>query len=213
MSEIVFPKNHERAIQMAAYMKNQFVFAGVQATERKQLSKELVQSSKQLNFSELFDLICVYYKKEEREYHYVAIELAIENVQRMSLAEVLKFKPFVTEKAWWDSVDSWRKFFGLWCIRHLEEMPMIFAAFYGDENFWNRRIAINLQLLFKKKTDTELLKKAIIYDRTTEEFFIQKAIGWSLRQHSKTDPEWVRQFIQNNQLSQLAVREGSKYLS
>ncbi|GGC92082.1 hypothetical protein GCM10011573_22080 [Enterococcus wangshanyuanii] len=56
------------------------------------------------------------------------------------------------------------------------------------------------------------MKKAIIYDKTTDEFFIQKAIGWSLRQHSKIDPQWVQELIATMELSPLAVREGSKYL-
>lgn len=213
MKEVVFPENQERAIQMAAYMKNYFDFAGVQAPERKQLCKALLKDSKKLSYAELLDLITFYYGKNEREYHYLGIELAIQNVKKMTLEEVLRFKPFVTNKAWWDSVDAWRKFFGLWCETHFAEMPLVFDAFYGEENFWYRRVALNLQLMFKEKTNTELLKKAIIYDENTDEFFVQKAIGWSLRQYSKTNPEWVQHFIETNQLSQLAVREGSKYLS
>lgn len=212
MIEVVFPRNQEQAVQMAAYMKNHFDFAGVQATERKQLCKALLKESKKMSYEDLFDLIIFYYEKKEREYHYLGIDLAIQNVKKMTLEEVLRFKPFVIKNVWWDSVDTWRKFFGLWCETHFEEMPVVFDAFYGEENFWYRRVALNLQLMFKNKTNTELLEKAILYDKNTEEFFIQKAIGWSLRQYSKTNPEWVQQFIEANKLSQLAVREGSKYL-
>ncbi|MGX7245595.1 DNA alkylation repair protein [Enterococcus quebecensis] len=212
MDEIIFPKNEEKAEQMAAYMKNLFPFAGVAAPERAVLEKELLKSSKKMSFEELFDLVVFYYNKPEREYQYVAIDLATVNVKAFSFEEVLRFKPFVIEKAWWDSVDSWRKFFGLWGFHHLDEMPQLFEAFFGEEDFWHRRIAINLQLLYKEKTNTVLLKKAIIYDKTTDEFFIQKAIGWSLRQYSKTDPDWVQMLIKMTDLSPLAVREGSKYL-
>lgn len=96
---------------------------------------------------------------------------------------------------------------------HLIELPTIFELFYGAENFWNRRVALNLQLMLKEKTNQDLLKKAIIYDRTTEEFFIQKAIGWSLRQYSKTNPQWVAELMKELVLSPLAQREGSKYLA
>ncbi|MEI5990174.1 hypothetical protein A5881_001667 [Enterococcus termitis] len=212
MDKVVFPENKEKAEQMAAYMKNLFPFAGVTAPERAVLEKELLKASKKLPFDELFELVSLYYHKSEREYQYLAIDLAITNVKRFSFAEVLCFKPFVIDKAWWDSVDSWRKFFGLWGFHHLAEMPQLFEAFFGEEDFWHRRVAINLQLLYKEKTNTVLLKKAIIYDKTTDEFFIQKAIGWSLRQYSKTDPEWVQTLIKTTELSPLAVREGSKYL-
>ena len=154
-----------------------------------------------------------YYQKTEREYQYVAIDLALQNVRRFSLEEVVAFKAYVPQKAWWDSVDAWRKFFGSWVALHLTELPTIFALFYGAENFWNRRVALNLQLMLKEKTNQDLLKKAIIYDRTTEEFFIQKAIGWSLRQYSKTNPQWVEELMKELVLSPLAQREGSKYLA
>jgi hypothetical protein len=55
--------------------------------------------------------------------------------------------------------------------------------------------------MLKEKTNQDLLKKAIIYDRTTEEFFIQKAIGWSLRQYSKTNPQWVEELMKELVLS------------
>ena len=212
MDEIIFTKNEEKSQQMAAYMKNLFPFAGVPAPTRAAMEKELLKASKKLPFADLFELVNVYYEKPEREYQYVAIDLATVNVKRLSLEEVLQFKPLVIEKAWWDSVDAWRKFFALWGASHFEEMPRLFDAFFGEKDFWHRRIAINLQLLYKDRTDTELLKKAIIYDKTTDEFFIQKAIGWSLRQHSKTNPQWVQELITTMELSPLAVREGSKYL-
>ncbi|EOH95670.1 DNA alkylation repair protein [Enterococcus moraviensis ATCC BAA-383] len=212
MNEIVFPKNTEKAKQMAAYMKNLFPFAGVTAPERATVEKELLKISKKMPFTKLLDLVRFYYQKPEREYQYLAIDLATVNVKRFSFEEMICFKPFVITKAWWDSVDAWRKFFGLWGAHHFEEMPQLFAAFFGEEDFWHRRIAINLQLLYKEKTNTVLLKKAIIYDKTTDEFFIQKAIGWSLRQYSKTDPDWVKTLIETTKLSPLAIREGSKYL-
>ncbi|EOL50504.1 DNA alkylation repair protein [Enterococcus caccae] len=212
MNEVVFQKNKAKAEQMAAYMKHLFPFVGVGAPERALLEKNLLKESKKLPFEELFNLIKFYYDKPEREYQYVAIDLAIVNVKRFSFEELLRFKPFVVEKSWWDSVDAWRKFFGLWGSDHFEEMPQLFDAFFGEKNFWHRRIAINLQLLYKEKTNTALLKKAIIYDKTTDEFFIQKAIGWSLRQYSKIDPSWVQKLFEEIDLSPLAVREGSKYL-
>jgi 3-methyladenine DNA glycosylase AlkD len=212
METVVFVKNEEKAAQMAAYMKNLFPFAGIPAPERSAMQKDLLKASKQLTVEALVELVRVYFNKPEREYQYVAIDLVTTNVKRLSFDEVLLFKPLVIEKAWWDSVDAWRKFFALWGAHHYEEMPQLFEAFFGEENFWHRRVAINLQLLYKEKTNTELLKKAIIYDKTTDEFFIQKAIGWSLRQYSKTDPKWVQTLIKSIELSPLAVREGSKYL-
>jgi len=56
------------------------------------------------------------------------------------------------------------------------------------------------------------LAKAIVNNSNTSEFFVNKAIGWALREYSKTDKNWVRDFIKNNELSQLSIKEGSKYI-
>ena len=83
-----------------------------------------------------------------------------------------------------------------------------------DENIWVRRVAIDHQLLFKEKTDEELLGKIIQNNLGSKEFFINKAIGWSLRDYSKTNPQWVAGFIEEHRekLAPLSIREGSKYL-
>ena len=47
-----------------------------------------------------------------------------------------------------------------------------------------------------------------------KEFFINKAIGWSLRDYSKTNTKWVRDFIKRhkNSMNNLSIREASKYI-
>ena len=83
-----------------------------------------------------------------------------------------------------------------------------------SDDMWLRRIAIDHQLCRKEKTDAALLKKILINNLGSDEFFINKAIGWSLRDYSKTNPQWVREFLQEHKesLSTLSIREGSKYI-
>ena len=83
-----------------------------------------------------------------------------------------------------------------------------------DENIWLRRIAIDHQLSRKEKTDTEMLEKILENNLGSDEFFINKAVGWALREYSKTNPQWVRAFIKKNKekMASLSVREASKYL-
>lgn len=83
-----------------------------------------------------------------------------------------------------------------------------------NDNIWLRRVAIDFQLKYKKKTDTELLEKIIVCNLNSNEFFINKAIGWSLREYSKINAEWVQSFIERNSdgLSSLSRKEASKYL-
>ncbi|AYC71429.1 hypothetical protein D5289_05000 [Lactiplantibacillus plantarum] len=77
---------------------------------------------------------------------------------------------------------------------------------------WVRRVGITLQLGWKERTDSQYLQTAILANQGDEDFFIQKAIGWALRDYSKVNPEWVRTFVANHALSALAQREGCKYL-
>ncbi|MGX7030359.1 DNA alkylation repair protein [Vagococcus zengguangii] len=212
MERLVLPVNQAKKAQMAAYMRNQFIFCGLQATERRELAKPLIKASKAWTVTELLAEIRYYFELTEREYQYIGIELANKNLRRLSVDEVKELSQLVMVKSWWDSVDNLASFFGSWLKKNMEYFDDVFHWFYQHDNMWMRRVSIILQLKFKEETKTDFLEKAILNDRVTDEFFIQKAIGWSLRQYSKTNPEWVREFIATHQLSNLAVREGSKYI-
>jgi 3-methyladenine DNA glycosylase AlkD len=82
---------------------------------------------------------------------------------------------------------------------------------YAD-SIWLRRISILFQLKYKDKMDEDFLAEAILNNSDTHEFFIDKAIGWVLREYSKTNPDFVRAFIRKHKLSTLSVKEGSKYI-
>ncbi|MFT9456437.1 MAG: DNA alkylation repair protein [Liquorilactobacillus hordei] len=197
---------------MAAYMKNKFSFVGIKAPARKQQAKEYINLSKKMPLQELLQTIGELYQRTEREYQYVAIDMSFANVRRFSLVEIRNLTQYVTQKSWWDSVDAWRKVFGKYAQLHPNEKQQLFAFFYKHDDFWMRRIAILLQLLEKETLDKEMLALAILYDQQTEEFFIQKAIGWALRNYSKFDPQWVKHFVSEHDLSKLATREASVYL-
>jgi 3-methyladenine DNA glycosylase AlkD len=68
--------------------------------------------------------------------------------------------------------------------------------------------------LRKDKTDTDLMERIIVNNLGQSESFINKAIGWSLREYSKTNPGWVREFIEKHRdkMAPLSIREGSKHL-
>lgn len=212
MEPLIFPQQSELAEPMARYMKNLFPFCGVKKPQRALLERPFLKESLTLPLPELIQEIFRNYHKDEREYQYYAIDLAQKNIQRFSLADLAELLPLLAEKSWWDSIDAWRKVFATWVLAHPTELKQVYAFFYQHENFWYRRVAINLQLLFKEQTDPALLAQAILADLTTEDFFIQKAIGWALRDYSKVNPDWVKNFMQQHSLSKLALREGSKYI-
>lgn len=132
-----------------------------------------------------------------------------------TLADLPKLKKLVIAKSWWENVDTLVKVFTDLYLSYPSEMTPIMLTWSEDSNLWVKRVALEFQLLLKKQTDTELLAKIIINNLGSDEFFINKAIGWALRDYSKTDPKWVAGFIATyrNELSALSIREGSKYLT
>ena len=112
-----------------------------------------------------------------------------------------------TSKSWWDTVDSLDRTVGDVIRRFPDARPTI-LEWARDENVWVRRIAIDHQLLRKGDTDTELLADILQANFGSGEFFIDKAIGWALRDYSKTSPEWVRGFIEDHRgrMSALSIR-------
>ena len=204
--------NKANQAPMARYMRNQFQFLGLKTPQRKAASKAFIQASKTVPVAKMMEEIAELYDRDEREYQYVAIDVADANVKRLSFKDVKTLTKYIQVKSWWDTVDTWRKVFGDFVVLHPDEKRAVFDLFYQHDNFWMRRVAILLQLLEKDTLDTELLAKAIEYDIDTDELFIQKAIGWALRNYSKFNPAWVRRFVAEHHLSKLAVREGTKYL-
>jgi 3-methyladenine DNA glycosylase AlkD len=81
-----------------------------------------------------------------------------------------------------------------------------------SRNLWKRRSAILCQLSFKTDTNLDLLYAAIEPSLASKEFFLQKAIGWALRQYAWTDSAEVRRYVRANatRLSALSKREALK---
>jgi 3-methyladenine DNA glycosylase AlkD len=119
----------------------------------------------------------------------------------------------LTTKSWWDSVDSIAPLAGEMARKYPELIDETMNHWSVDDNFWLRRSAILFQLKYKQQTNEDLLYDYIVKNADSKEFFIQKAIGWALREYSKTNPESVKAFIEGNHLAPLSIREGSKYLS
>lgn len=208
---ITLPVNPEKQDKMAQYMRNQFPFNGVDAVQRKQIVRSIWQDVKTWSAEELLTEIESYYAQSAREYQYVAIDLAVLAKKKWSQKDLQVFLKLAQEKTWWDSIDAWRKVFADYVKLHPDEFDDVAALFVKHENFWVRRIGINLQLGFKEKTNLDYLTMMIDDDIDTDEFFIQKAIGWSLREYAKTDQEWVAKFIETHKTTPFATKEATKH--
>ncbi len=198
--------------KMAAYMRNKFKFLGIPAPLRKPIFKEFISNLKKeggINW----DVIDLCWKNEFREFHYFVVDYLATMKKRLVYDDIFKIKELIVTNSWWDTVDGLDRVAGEISFR-FHEAKEILLKWSLDNNFWLRRAAIDHQLLRKDDTDTDLLEKIIVNNLYQKEFFINKAIGWALRDFSKSNSEWVRNFIEkyHEGLSDLSIREASKYI-
>ena len=198
---------------MTKYMKNHFPFLGIKSPIRKELEKVFFKETGILK--EPFDqeFILELWEKDEREYQYMALTYIEKSLKKLQKGDLALMERLVLEKSWWDTVDAIAaKAVG----KIAEKFPEIIEETIDDwaehDNMWLRRTAILFQLKYKEITDEERLYRYIRSNSDSKEFFIQKAIGWALREYSKTNPSSVKQLINENSLAPLSVREGSKYV-
>ena len=117
----------------------------------------------------------------------------------------------IVHKSWWDSVDHLAGYcLGPYFKLFPHQLPAVTDRWNESDNMWLQRSSIMFQKAYKKETDVALLKKYILHCKDSKEFFIRKAIGWALREYSKTDPDWVIKFVERHPLSPLSKREALK---
>lgn len=206
--------NRERGLDMSKYMKDLFPFYGIDATNRRLLQAQWYPFLKELTQNDKKHLIKELWVKDEREFQYAAIDLLNKtSLSKINSDDDLLLEWLITNKSWWDSVDAIASnYLGKYVQKFPEEGKKIIAEWRDSENLWLRRSCLIFQLKYSTNVDFELLKSLILQFQHEKEFFIQKAIGWSLRQYSKFNPETVRSFITEINLKGLAHKEASKYL-
>lgn len=201
--------NQENALKMSRYMQNKFKFLGIKKTELIKILKKYLQKEKQIDW----EFVNTFYKKEYREYQYIVIEYLKINKKLLNITDYDALLDLAITYSWWDTVDNIDSLIGIIAIDN-EELKEKILKLSNDDNMWLKRISINYQQQYKDRTNTKYLEQAIMNNINSKEFFINKAIGWSLREYSKTNPQWVSDFIERNKLklSKISIKEASKYL-
>ena len=209
----VFQKNEDKEIAVGAkaYMRNQFEFYGIKSPRRKEILKNIFISARTLDLNETQHIVNWCWKRDEREYQYFAMELLYRAKRKWDSSAINLAHKMIINKSWWDTVDYISSnivghFFDVFRARENSTI----RTWAADGNMWIRRCSIIYQLKRKGNINLELLTFAIHEQEGIKEFFLQKAVGWALRQHAKTDPDWVVNFTQQNLLSPLALREALK---
>lgn len=204
--------NELLAESMSKYMQDKFRFLGVRGATRTEIYKKYFPDARKAKTID-WDFVENCWNKEEREFQYVVVYYLKAMQKFLKREDISRLKYLIVTKSWWDTVDLLAKVVGSLVIR-IEGYNQIMLEWSKDSNIWLRRVAILYQLSLKEKVDKQVLERILVNNLGDSEFFINKAIGWALRDYSKFNPEWVREFIEKNKngIANLSIREASKYL-
>lgn len=217
---LILFKSHtdsKNAIGMKAYMKDNFEFFGIKSPIRKEISKQVLKNVKSLSDNEVIDLIEKLWKLPQRELHYLALDILLRQKRNKWKKDDIQFLEWLAlNNSWWDSIDFIApKLMADYFLMYPEEIDLHTRKWLNTDNKWLIRCAILFQLKYKDKTDLETLYKIILDCCGTKEFFINKAIGWVLRENSKRIPNEIKDFVMFHEdtLSNLSKKEALRLIT
>ncbi|MFJ5957070.1 DNA alkylation repair protein [Paenarthrobacter sp. NPDC092416] len=205
----------ERAGGAQAYMKSDMPSWGVRVPEVRRIVKAAVKQFPITSPAVLRETVLRMWREAEaREERYAAIDLTGLRLVRHDLDMLPVYEEIIRTGAWWDLVDGVSGRICALLLAHRATLTPLLLEWSTDDDMWIRRASITSQLAAKSVTDAGLLAAVIKPNLADKEFFIRKAIGWALREYSKTDPAWVRAFAAENgpALSPLSAREAVRNL-
>lgn len=198
---------------MKKYMRDQFEYLGIKTPQNKALLKQFLSEYGLPSINDLDIILRDLWALPQREFQYVAVSLLGKFEKQLQAEFINTIEYLIITKPWWDTVDA---IAGHTVGTHFRRYPAIkkkyLARWRKSDNFWLRRTAILFQLNYKKETDFDLLCDIIRENLDSKEFFINKAIGWSLRQYARIDPKAVQKFVKSTPLHPLSRREALKHI-
>lgn len=207
--------NPEAALSIEKYMKNQFKVVGMRAPELNQVTKELIRNLGLPDKSELTDVIQELWGLPEREYQYFGVSLLTRLASTFEPEDIAILEYAITQKPWWDTIDVIAAHpVGDYFLKFPDLMAERIDSWLSSDDFWLYRSALLCQLGWKQQTREDLLYGTIERCIDSSEFFVRKAIGWALREYSKTNPDSVISFVEAHQtMSGLSRREALKVVN
>lgn len=191
------------------YLKNNFPCYGIPTQTRREILKNKATFYHEEIKSNFRNICWELYQFPHREMHQIAIDIFIKEIKKnYRVDDISLIEKLITTNSWWDSVDTLAKYaVGGYLEKFPEKKFSIIETFSNSENMWLNRTAIIFQLGYKAKTDFDLLISECEKHKHSTEFFIQKAIGWALREYSSINPNGVLEYVNNTNLKPLSKKE------
>ena len=200
------------SLPMKKYMKNHFEFYGIKSPLRKKVISEFKKQHGLLDPEEIEEFVHLCWDNPYREVHYACMEL-IDKEKSPSVDRLELYEWMVLRRSWWDSVDFIAPtLMGKLFLQNPQLIADKTKDFVDSGELWLQRSALIFQLKYKTENDLNLLFHYCERLAEHPDFFIRKAIGWSLRQAGKFYPNEIRDFVSKTSLSNLSRREALKHL-
>lgn len=215
-SELELQQDRTKAPGMEAYMKGLFHFYGVSSVPRKLIYKKWKSKiDPTLTQKYNWELIRELWDMDQREYQYIAIDwMNSWPVSGYREEDIEELRFLISNISWWDTVDLIASnYLGKFALKFPKIMDEVIMDWQHEKSIWLHRSCLIYQLKHKYTTNLERLSYLIGVYKSNKTFFIQKAIGWSLREVSKWNPEWVKSIVEDKVLEGLAKREAMKYIA
>jgi 3-methyladenine DNA glycosylase AlkD len=204
-------RNEDNAPHMERYMKHRFRFYGLKKPARLDVLKTFLKQNGLPKIEEVEELIQLLWDEEYRELHYIGCDILEKLMPKLPIDSIHLFEFMIVNQSWWDTVDRIAiRLAGELFKRFPEIENTTSQRFVNSSNFWLNRTSIIYQLKYKSHTNVEILMQNILQHAHQKEFFIQKGIGWALREYAKTDANFVRDFVAKHELASLSRREALK---
>ncbi|NOX46346.1 MAG: DNA alkylation repair protein [Chlorobi bacterium] len=213
--EVEFARNAnaEIALGQKAYMKNRFEFYGIKSPIRREVQRPFLHKAALPPKDDLEGIVKTLWEKPQREFQYFSQELVFKYVKKMEEKDIALFEFMVVNKSWWDTVDFISvKLMGEYFKKYPDERDKLVENWITSGNMWLQRSALLFQLNYREELDPGFLTYVINSLLGSKEFFINKAIGWVLRNYGKTNPDWVIGFAEKSQLANLSKREALRLI-
>jgi len=205
--------NPEIAFKQISYMKNQFEFYGIKTPVRRKIQKPFFVKENLPPKENLEKIVKNLWEKPQREYQYFAQEFTEKYNKQINKKDIILFEFMITHKSWWDTIDFIApKLVGTYFKIYPKQRNIIIEKWITSGNTWLQRASILFQLNYKNELDTEFLTYIINSQIGSNEFFINKAIGWILRQYSRINPNWVIEFTNHAELNKLSHKEALRLI-
>lgn len=205
-------RNEQDARQMEKYMRDQFVYIGLRAPAMKALFKQFVAEKGLPKREELHEVILELWGYPERELQMAALSILTQMKKTFVIGDLNLLETIIQQKSWWDTIDHIAKHLvGPFFQMYPEMKRPSLEKWLKSKHLWLVRSCILFQLGYKQETDKELLVEMIERSKHIKDFFIEKAIGWALREYAKINPDFVKDYVETHALPKLSVREALKH--